>query len=114
MTIELLFALLGAVGGLAGVITAVSSRSKLRAEAEKLEVEGSTLLSSTAMESATRMIDVLDKQVKNLSDSMDKLRTELAALRLKEATLSYRIQILEQFILSKGFELPVTGNPPQV
>lgn len=114
MTWELIFALLGAVGGLAGIITAVSSRAKLRAEAEKIEVEASNLLSSTAMDSATRMIQRLDGQVKSLSDNMETLRTELGSLRIREATLTYRIQILEQFILSKGFELPVTGKLPHV
>lgn len=111
MNAEWIFIIAGALSGLAGLYTAISSRRKRAVEADNLTVDSANRLVATAME----QLDYLDREMEKLRRKIGEYRDQLdAAVRTEERLsaeilkLRGKVQTLHDFIIAQGLE-PPTG-----
>jgi predicted nuclease with TOPRIM domain len=107
MTANDVFLILTWVVGISGaVISALSARRKVRADAQ-------LVLDKASFEGAQAVINLLREQIDELReelvlmrDELKNMRGELSALRAREGKLLNRIKLLEAIMISNSLTIP--------
>jgi hypothetical protein len=112
MSPEVLAVVLGALlggSGIAGVLTVVFSRRKIKAEGDTFITDAAGSLVGTALKQLGR----LEKEVAGLARDIDNYRVQLEAAVIRETELTVqikslqrRVQVLEDFITAHGLVVP--------
>ena len=87
------------VGIGAAVVSVVTARRRVRAEAQNV-------LDMASFKGAQEVIDLLREQLRELREELSTMRGEFSALRAREGKLLRRIQVLESVLRVTGLTIP--------